>query len=448
MSFSKLLRYQRHFRNFWRAVEEYLDLPRIDRLELDNVCGDIADDAGRLPLSRRVLTLAMGGADGADDIIAFCRRSPFVHCYEVDGKPYAVVPAVAVLNLSRQLKKGQASELPPPGPNKHDDPALRLAIETVELVEPWWSASTAPDDGQEPTTKSRDGRPKSDVARPKSSDGSSKSKDGRPKSEDGPSKSDVDPPNRHVGSSNGELDPASVADASRAHGRAGPDARPSKPNQTEPNRTKPSEPPARPPAQAPPNQPPPPPKPLDPRADHALRLWLAHLAQVAPTHCIPDDVVASVARDFTPEVFARGVENHIGDLPKWWQIGPIGALRKRCEWARDKPPTQAPSGNGHKPPAAPPPKAAAPAAPSGPRYRVDRENGSAWAYLCEPEVIAAGSAPGATTEQVEALRRVLVVSIQPGTDRGGVTPYALLPPAYQAEILARYRDAYPAPVPP
>lgn len=51
MSFPKLLRYQRHFRNFWRTIEEYLDMPRADRLELDNICVDVADDAGRLPLS-------------------------------------------------------------------------------------------------------------------------------------------------------------------------------------------------------------------------------------------------------------------------------------------------------------------------------------------------------------------------------------------------------------
>ena len=58
---------------------------------------------------------------------------------------------------------------------------------------------------------------------------------------------------------------------------------------------------------------------LESRAQDAVRLWLQHLAQVAPTHCIADDVVASVARDFTPAIFAAGVEAHIGDDPQWWR---------------------------------------------------------------------------------------------------------------------------------
>lgn len=31
MSFPKLLRYQRHFRNFWRTIEEYLDQLRAEQ---------------------------------------------------------------------------------------------------------------------------------------------------------------------------------------------------------------------------------------------------------------------------------------------------------------------------------------------------------------------------------------------------------------------------------
>lgn len=217
MSFPKLLRYQRHFRNFWRTIEEYLDMPRADRLELDNICVDVADDAGRLPLSRRVLTLAMGGADGAEDIIAFCRRSPFVHCYEVDGKPYAVVPAVAVLNRTPQLKKGQGSELPPPRPNKHDDPALRLALEIVGLDVPWWSAVP---NGEEDEPKPREKRPKST--------------DVRPKSELDPTNGALGDPKSRKSRPKSELDPAFDKDSSRAQARDRPDARASKPNQTKP----------------------------------------------------------------------------------------------------------------------------------------------------------------------------------------------------------------------
>lgn len=227
MSFPKLLRYQRHFRNFWRTIEEYLDLPRAERLELDNVCSDIADDAGRLPLSRRVLTLAMGGADGADDIIAFCRRSPFVHCYEVDGKPYAVIPAVAVLNLSRQLKKGQASELPAPPPNRHNDPALRLAIETVGLTEPWWSSSIEEADGQEVDPKTTKTRPNGEL-------GSSKSELGASKRRVGTGNQAKDDPKSELGSSKSELDPAFPSDSFTRAARPRPDARASKPNQTKP----------------------------------------------------------------------------------------------------------------------------------------------------------------------------------------------------------------------
>jgi hypothetical protein len=224
VSFPKLLRYQRHFRNFWRTIEEYLDMPRADRLELDNICVDVADDAGRLPLSRRVLTLAMGGADGAEDIIAFCRRSPFVHCYEVDGKPYAVVPAVAVLNLAPQLKKGQGSELPPPRPNKHDDPALRLAMEIVGLDVPWWSAVP---NGEEDEPKPREKRPKSSDERSKSELGPTNGALGRQDSTESDPKSRKSRPKS-------ELDPAFDEDSSRAQARARPDARASKPNQTKP----------------------------------------------------------------------------------------------------------------------------------------------------------------------------------------------------------------------
>lgn len=232
MSFPKLLRYQRHFRNFWRTIEEYLDMPRAERLELDNLCTDVADDAGRLPLSRRVLTLAMGGADGAEDIIAFCRRSPLVHCYEVDGKPYAVVPAIAVLNLSKQLKKGQASQLPAPGPNTHDDPALRRACEIVSLDGPWWSSSTQDDldddhNGDETTTKSELGSTKSRVGRAKSELGARKAAENDPKSRESDPNGDESP-------TKSELDPAFPSDSSRAQARARPDVRASKPNQTKP----------------------------------------------------------------------------------------------------------------------------------------------------------------------------------------------------------------------
>lgn len=92
------------------------------------------------------------------------------------------------------------------------------------------------------------------------------------------------------------------------------------------------------------SDPDPPPKPDltdDPRVLRSLALWQAHMTRVSPLSLVDDASVLTVAADFTPEVFAAGVEHHLGEDPQFWRKQPLRYLRRRCEWARDKPPPKA-----------------------------------------------------------------------------------------------------------
>lgn len=79
----------------------------------------------------------------------------------------------------------------------------------------------------------------------------------------------------------------------------------------------------------------------DQRVVAATERWLAHHDRVRPTAMTDPASVATVARDFAPEVFERGVEHHLGEGPAYWTKQPLRYLRIRCEWARDKPPPKA-----------------------------------------------------------------------------------------------------------
>jgi len=78
--------------------------------------------------------------------------------------------------------------------------------------------------------------------------------------------------------------------------------------------------------------------PPNPRVLVALSRWQRKLTLTVPHAMLDDDTVLSVAKDFTPEVFAQGVERHCDEGPQFWVKTPIRYLRLRCEWARDKPP--------------------------------------------------------------------------------------------------------------
>lgn len=94
--------------------------------------------------------------------------------------------------------------------------------------------------------------------------------------------------------------------------------------------------------------------PPDPRVTSAVERWLAAHARMVPTAMLEAGSVMTVARDFTPEHFEAGVEHHIGetDLGVWQRV-PLKYLRKRCEWARDRPKPTAKRAQG--PPSSLPP---------------------------------------------------------------------------------------------
>lgn len=72
----------------------------------------------------------------------------------------------------------------------------------------------------------------------------------------------------------------------------------------------------------------------------ALARWQQHLAQLVPHAMVDDASLLTVARDFSTEVFARGVERHVDDGPQFWVKTPVRFLRLRCEWERDRPPPE------------------------------------------------------------------------------------------------------------
>lgn len=75
--------------------------------------------------------------------------------------------------------------------------------------------------------------------------------------------------------------------------------------------------------------------PPDKRVTDAVALWQKHFKATMPTGMVDDASVLSVAKDFTPEDFAAGVERHCDEGIAYWSKTPIRFLRLRCEWARD-----------------------------------------------------------------------------------------------------------------
>jgi hypothetical protein len=81
----------------------------------------------------------------------------------------------------------------------------------------------------------------------------------------------------------------------------------------------------------------------------AIARWQRRLVALVPHAQVDDDSVLSVAKDFSPEVFAAGVDRHIGESdPSLWSRVPLKYLRKRCEWeegdrAKKRPRTAPPS---------------------------------------------------------------------------------------------------------
>lgn len=194
--------------------------------------------------------------------------------------------------------------------------------------------------------------------------------------------------------------------------------------------------------QEPPDPPSPAPAPTDPRIAQAIRLWLGHLAVVAPTQCIADEVVASVARDYEPEFFVAGVEAHIGDEAKWWQRAPIGALRKRCEWA--KTPRETPRQLG--PAALPPPPTPASQPPEKPRLVLPRPDGTSLVLRADPVLVARVAEGHATEAERKELKSAKFSYLNadgyplPQT-RGNPCPFTYAPAELQAEFLERCREA-------
>lgn len=127
MSYSTVLRFNRAYKFFWQSLEEFCDLSLRDRADLVYLCDQVLDEEARVPLGRRALTMALGGSSGADEVIDFCRRCPFVCVYVgPDGKEYAAVPALPLLATDKQRKTMQQSACPPP-PADYEDAAVRHA---------------------------------------------------------------------------------------------------------------------------------------------------------------------------------------------------------------------------------------------------------------------------------------------------------------------------------
>ena len=74
--------------------------------------------------------------------------------------------------------------------------------------------------------------------------------------------------------------------------------------------------------------------PPDARVLVALARWQRALGAKAPTSMVDDDSVLTVARDFTPEVFAEAVERHSEEDASFWTRTPLRYLRRRCEFAQ------------------------------------------------------------------------------------------------------------------
>ena len=163
--------------------------------------------------------------------------------------------------------------------------------------------------------------------------------------------------------------------------------------------------------------------PLDPRAVAARDRWLAHLRVASPLVCLADDTVDSVAVDFPAEVFVRGVEKHLGDDGRWWRRHPLGALRKRCEWAAEQGPARPPG----PAPAAPPP----PPKPDDLRRSlvVKVATGKLRAY-------AQGTASPEVRAEVEAAPLLVC---EAGDQRGRERPFREWPPDIRAEAIAHLR---------
>lgn len=74
--------------------------------------------------------------------------------------------------------------------------------------------------------------------------------------------------------------------------------------------------------------------PPDARVLVALARWQRALGTKAPTSMVDDDSVLTVARDFSPEVFAEAVERHSEEDASFWTRTPLRYLRRRCEFAQ------------------------------------------------------------------------------------------------------------------
>ena len=184
-------------------------------------------------------------------------------------------------------------------------------------------------------------------------------------------------------------------------------------------------------------------EPLDPRAEQAVGLWLSHQQRVVPMHGIDADVVANVAREFPVDVFVRAVEAHIGDELRWWQRHPVGALRKRCEWARDRPPAPAPLAAATLPP---PPAPSAPQKPEKPRLTLARPDGTSLVLRADPALVDRVAEGVASEPELKALQGCKFSYLNSDgyplpAARGNPCPFAVAPPELQAEFLERRREA-------
>ncbi len=345
MGYPLLLRFRKDYNNFWDAVDEASDLPWSDRAALCYFATRILDDWFRVPLARRALTIRMNGADGADDIIEFARRSPFVCCYRGDdGKEYAAIPSLELLATPSQRAQRNNSACPPP-PADYDDPAVRKAKATMRRVsvdergrlqDEDHSKDGAPIPEMEPPSGEMEpGHPRAAVTSAGHPENGASilemegRKRGRPKS--GAAVSGMAPQNRGA-PKNGTAVPEMEAPRARVD-----------PDLLDPEADPEAQQPARAPTPARVQGPPPvllppapPPPPVDPGVRRAIARWHSKLRELEPTRMVDDGTLLEVAQDFHPRVFIQGVERHVADDPQWWRTkNPVGALRKRCEWARD-----------------------------------------------------------------------------------------------------------------
>lgn len=359
----------------WRAVPVHLLTSDHRVLDLDwttrgVLCGIFAvcDDYGRFTAHPRQLAQQVGWSDTPGKLAAILRRIAalgIVRLYEGGGRPLGEVVGYCGL-VPRQRERQGYYPAPPDADTPEGTPALPPAVPLATplahpLPTPLAQGSTTEERSKKQETRAK----KTSNTQPKHNPADLSGagvREGLPTPEAG-GRDTPEPPPAHT--------PEGTPDRGGYATPAGPPAHPPVPPPEQGVHTPPTAPPwqgvAAPPSPSPAHTPVPPPsqgvrhpqrvrgepapvsqalqqamqqvtppKPVDPRVRDAVQLWQASLAMVSPQTLIPDETIARLADEFGVDCFVAAVEEHITSDPKWLRSQPLGALRRRCEWAQQR----------------------------------------------------------------------------------------------------------------